>query len=108
MRRMAGNCLDRLPAPGDKLFAVEDAAAVRELLPLLHIDEARSDSYCMCCGTLTIELYRQDELLAEITLHHGRSLRYRGWPADGQLSAPRGLCAWLARHGVTDVCEDES
>lgn len=105
--RTGGVC-HRRPERERTLFAVEDVAAVRELLPLLHVDEARSDSYCMCCGTLTIELYSQDELLAEITLHHGRSLRYRGWPADGQLSAPRGLCAWLARHGVTDVCEDES
>lgn len=103
--RTGGVC-HRHPEREKTLFAADDPAVVRELLPLLHVDEARSDSYCMCCGTLTIELYRDDEAVAEITVHHGRSLRYYGWPADGQLSDPGPLCAWLARHGAPDACRE--
>ncbi|MFY0538447.1 hypothetical protein [Nannocystis pusilla] len=104
--RTGGIC-HRRPERERTLFASDDPAEVRELLPLLHVDEARSDSYCMCCGTLTIELHRDDTPMAEVTLHHGRTLRHDGWPADGQLTDPRPLCSWLARHGVADACGDE-
>lgn len=104
--RTGGVC-HRRPEHERTLFAADDPAAVRELLPLLRVDEARSDSYCMCCGTLTIELLRDDEAMAEVTVHHGRSLRYDGWPADGQLSDPGPLCAWLASHGAPEACRDD-
>jgi hypothetical protein len=102
--RTGGTCHRQ---PGEKtLFASDDPALVRELLPMLAVDEARSGFHCMCCGTLTFELYRDEALLAEVTLHHGKSLRHDGWPGDAALADPGPLCRWLVDHGVGGGCAD--
>lgn len=86
------------------LFASEDPAVLRELLPLLRVDEANSTAHCMCCGNFTIELYRGAEPLTVIGYHHGRSVRWEGWPGDGLLADPAGLCQWLEGRGVAGAC----
>ena len=86
------------------LFQLDDPDEVRAMLPLLRVDEHTSGSSCMCCGRLTLEFYREQTLLAEMDLHHGKSLRWRGWPGDGALDRPAHLCAWLARLGVRAPC----
>lgn len=88
------------------LFQIEDTNEVRDLLPLLRIDEAASGGYCMCCGGLTLEFYREQTLLAALGMHHGKALRWSGWPGDGALADRTSLCAWLTRHGVRDACDD--
>lgn len=102
----AGGVCHRRPAFERVFFVHEDPAAVRELLPLLRLDESLSDTSCMCCGALTIELHRDAELLAAVSLHHGKTLRWYGWPGDGRLADPAPLCAWLTRHGAPDVCSE--
>lgn len=102
----SGGVCHRRPAHERVLFVRDDPAAVRELLPLLRLDEPLSDTSCLCCGALTIELHRDAELLAALSLHHGKTLRWYGWPGDGLLADPAPLCAWLTQHGAPDVCAE--
>lgn len=103
----SGGICHRHPEHERTLLDSDNPADIRELLPLLRINEDHRGSHCMCCGALTIELRRGDELLASLSLHHGRTLRHPGWPADGELTDPHALCTWLARRGITDACGDD-
>jgi len=78
----------------------DDIAA---LLALVAVDEEVSTSRCRCCGDPTLEFYSQDALLAALTMHHGVTLRWNGWPADATLTpaSSEALCTWLAARGVS-------
>jgi len=56
--------------------------------------------HCMCVGELVIELRGGGSLLAELTLHHGKSIRWGGWSSDVLLKNGRSAVEWLAEHGV--------
>jgi len=62
----------------------------------------------MCCGEPSIEFYRGKELAVSLSMHHGRSLRWEGWPGDGELTKASGesLSQWLAEHGAKKPAED--
>lgn len=87
------------------LFEVTDAAEVERVLPMLYVDEPESMGMCMCCGEPTIEFYRGDRLVTAVGFHHGKSLRWRQWPADGMLSDATALCGWMEGHGAAGVCD---
>jgi len=38
---------------------------------------------CLCCGSHTFEFYRGKELVASISLHHWRTLRWHNGPWEG-------------------------
>jgi hypothetical protein len=84
------------------LWELADAAKIRELAALIHIDEAQSGFECMCCGEPSFEFYQGDHLIATLGFHHGRSLRWLGeWPGDGMLTPETRdkLPKWFAEHG---------
>lgn len=56
----------------------------------------------MCSGNLWFKFYKDDEPIAILSFHHGRSLRLGGWPGDGVLAYGSAgyLCRWLADHGI--------
>ena len=88
------------------LFEVTDAAAVERAWPLLRVAEDEPVGTCMCCGEPTIELYRGERLVAEVGFHHGKSLRWRGWPSDGMLVDADALCTWMEAHGAKGACDE--
>jgi hypothetical protein len=101
--RSGGLCHRR---PGEEtLFEVADPQVIRGLLYGIDIDEARSGMGCMCCGSPTIEFYAGTELVAALSLHHGRNLRWpRQWPGDGHLTRYSAdyLTEWLEENGVAE------
>jgi hypothetical protein len=105
--RTGGQC-HRVPERETTLFEVRDAARVRAFLPLLSVREKEHMGHCMCCGDPTIELYQGEHLVAAVGFHHGKSLRWNGWPEDRRLAEndAHALCRWLAEHGATEACAD--
>jgi hypothetical protein len=99
--RSGGTC-HRRPREERTLFEVTEAGEIDALLDGIQIDEERSDYRCGCCGWPTAEFYRGNEFLASIGFHHGKSLRWAGWPADGHLTEQSGtfLNDWLEQRGV--------
>lgn len=59
---------------------------------------------CGCFGYPTFEFYEGEALLASLSLHHAKSVRWRKgcWPGDGMLVAEGAsfLVNWLADKGV--------
>lgn len=58
---------------------------IQELLKMLEIDETFKADSCMCQGDYQIDLYSNNELMANISFHHGETIRYKGWDNDATL-----------------------
>jgi hypothetical protein len=56
--------------------------------------------HCMCAGELLIELRGPAGPFIELTLHHGKSIRWAGWSSDALLKNGRAAVQWLAERGV--------
>ena len=77
-------------------------ASVDELRRRLVVEEV-IDGHCMCSGQLSVEFFDEaDRRLADVTIHHGKHLRWPGWSGDGMLADGAALMAWLSAHGVPD------
>ncbi len=60
-------------------------------------------SNCRCCGDLSFEFYRDESLIASISLHHGTHLRFQGETfGDQYLTAEskRLLTEWLKKESI--------
>jgi hypothetical protein len=103
LRVRSGGTCHRKVDKEQTLFEEKDLAAVRRLLATIAVDEPQSGFHCMCCGEPSIEIYRGATLLATLAVHHGRSLRWSGWPGDAMLTdgCSDAVNAWLAANGVT-------
>ncbi|MEV6767308.1 hypothetical protein AB0N05_01615 [Nocardia sp. NPDC051030] len=84
------------------LLEESDPVALRALREALRV--ADLDGFiCMCWGDVT--LLFDDAAGAEltrVTLHHGYSLRWDGWPMDAKLADGVRSLEWLAVRGVTE------
>ena len=75
------------PIKFGSMFEVKDAAEIEHIVGRIAIDEKRSGGHCMCCGEPSFEFYKDEELVAMVGFHHGRSIRWLGgWPGDGMLT----------------------
>ncbi len=100
------------PRKAPALFETRDPGAIKEFVAKLTIDEEYSGDHCMCFGGPLLEFHGRrpgaeggpaDTLLAMISIHHGRGLRWPGgWIGDACLTGEAAdfLCEWLAEHGA--------
>src|SRR5205085_597904 len=82
------------------LYETSNADEIAALVTALRVEPA-SGAYCMCIGTLQIEL---DDLC--ITLHHGETLRWPTSHGNAALLDPGAVMDWLSARGITFVREE--
>jgi hypothetical protein len=92
------------------LLMIRDPAEVASLGATLRISD-EPYGHCMCYGDPHLAfLDERDAVLAEISLHHGRSMRWSAWRDDARLLDGREVLEWLASRGARvplDEYEDE-
>ena len=107
---LAGTTNVRLrPEPGCSLDEadtgpdVDDPSEIAELMRILAFNEIEHAGVCGCLGGTAIEFHRGDGAVESLQLACGVSVRWSGWPGDGELpdANQQALVDWLARHGVT-------
>jgi len=62
--------------------------------------------HCMCFGTVEFELFEGTGLVAQISLHHGVSIRLAPLFYNAALVSPGPILEWLAERGVTFPLEE--
>lgn len=78
---------------GDDLASLLNSLAIGEL----------SGSYCMCLGETTFHLFDEHgQILAQVAMHHGASLRWDGWDSDALLLDGPSLVSWLDARGISE------
>ena len=108
--RSGGTCHSN-PNEETTLLDIRDTDAVAKLIDGIAVDQPKIAFCgtivfcCMCCGNPTLEFYRDDKLIAALSLHHGQSLRWPSgkWTGDGHLTPASAefLINWLNERGVT-------
>jgi len=89
------------------LLDLTDPAAVRHLRSALAVEQI-TDGYCMCLGDLAFEFFDSDDRRAAVVgLHHGSSLRWRGWDGDAVLRDGDRVLRWLEEHSVPGPLEEQ-
>ncbi|MEC3951950.1 hypothetical protein VMT65_02785 [Nocardia sp. CDC153] len=89
--------------PGDSatLLVERDPVAVRALREALRIADLPG-FVCMCWGDVALDFFDAAErALTTVTLHHGYSVRWNGWPQDALLADGVRSLEWLAVRGVS-------
>lgn len=78
-----------------KPFEFNKPAIIADLISALDFDDDESGFHCMCLGDATVTFFRGDTKLAELSHHHGRSLRWNGgnWKGDS-LFTKQAAKAW--------------
>lgn len=74
---------------------------------ILKINEDKSTfGYCMCLGEPTLEFYKGKKLVATVSIHHGRSIRWDKWKWDALLVGNENLLNWLSKRNVNKPKEE--
>jgi hypothetical protein len=108
VRVRTGGACHRRPELEETLFETKDPETVQKVISMISVENNRGISMCMCCGEPSIEFYRGKELAVSLSMHHGRALRWDGWPGDAELTNISGesLTRWLAEHGAGKPAEE--
>ncbi|WP_277558031.1 leucine-rich repeat domain-containing protein [Ereboglobus sp. PH5-10] len=90
------------------IFETVSQDEIAGLISLITIDGKTSNGVCMCCGTPTMEFYKNGKLIAMVGIQHGRALRWGGWPADAVLTEEsiKQFTEWLYARGVKEPSEE--
>jgi len=89
------------------VLTIDDRPRLQELHHYLEIVESDDFFHCMCVGSLVLQLLAREGVVATLTVHHGRSIRWHdAWGSDATLRDGWGLARWLAGHGATSLLEE--
>ncbi len=85
-----------------------------------EVANSRELAMCMCCGYPGIDWYRGNKRVALTSVHHGKSLRWKGFSTtrvlgvtvdygDAPMTADTRtwLQAWLIEHGASEAQNDQ-
>jgi hypothetical protein len=89
--------------PGMLLHSIAGNYKVKEFLSVFSINEERSGGLCFCSGDALLAFYQEDTKIAEISYHHGHSLRWNDGPWVGIAAINRKeqipLLEWFTANG---------
>jgi tetratricopeptide (TPR) repeat protein len=87
------------------LFEVTEPSEIKAVL--MNVKFTGCSSPCNCCGFPGIDWYVGKKRLALTAVQHGNAIRWKGCPADINLTegSKQWLVEWMVRHGVqkTDI-----
>lgn len=92
----------------DLLLEIRDSAELASLAATLRIADG-PNGHCMCFGNPHLALFdAAGEPLAELSFHHGKSVRWSAWADDARLLDGRAVLGWFAARGAhTPLAEFE-
>ena len=103
--RSGGNC-HRDPEWEHILFETEDPDTIRTFAAQVSLGLSMFGGRCRCCGEMTFDLYRDQELHYSFSLHHGDRIRVKGSAfGDKELSSSsrQNVTDWLDQRGITQA-----
>ena len=78
-----------------KLFESRERKDLEDLTKALVVTKPVEWFHCMCIGTPAIYLYKDDKLLAQISNHHGQSVRCSLWGSDAPVADVEKWLKWF-------------
>jgi hypothetical protein len=102
--RTGGNCHPN-PEGEERLYETEDAESIRRFADQISLKLDLFPRQCACCGEITFDLYKGDNLHYSFSFHHGRHIRVKdSWSGDLRLTSQsrQNLARWLTEQGVQE------
>jgi hypothetical protein len=88
---------------GEIVLARKRAGVGHEFADAVRIDELAGPFRCACEGNHLVRFFHDDALLAEVTVHHARSLRWKNgpWGTDALIAGAAGeaFAGWFLKNG---------
>lgn len=100
--RTGGNC-HRDPERERQLYETEGADSIRRLADGIALKFGLLAGQCECCGEITFDMYKGDDLHYSFSLHHGRNIRIKDSSfGDRKLTSlsRQNLARWLNERGI--------
>jgi len=85
---------------GKVLFESTARKDLDDLKNSLEIEIPEGWFVCMCIGDPAIYLYEGDEILAVLTNHHGKSVRFSFWKSNARILNPEKWLAWFDQRNM--------
>lgn len=79
----------------ETLFESSERRDLDALSKAMEVTKPDEWFHCMCIGTPALYLYRDGELLAEITNHHGQAVRCSLWDSDAPIVNIENWLKWF-------------
>ncbi len=104
--RTGGGC-HRRPEKEETLIEVTRPDEIQRIVRRIRVQGGFPgvNMGCMCCGDPTLEFYEGDRLIAMVSVHHEKNLRWHGgsWNCDASLTwrSATFLNKWLEDKGAT-------
>jgi len=105
--RSGGNC-HRRPEQERVLLRMDDSDEIRALSERISIGLSMPGMHCKCCGDMTFDCYRDEELHYSFSFHHSNHIRIHGAVSGDKtlsLASRKSLSDWLENSGVTKALE---
>ncbi len=78
-----------------KLFESRERKDLDALSKALVVTKPDEWFHCMCMGTPAIYIYKDEELLAQVSNHHGLSVRCSLWGSDARITDVESWLKWF-------------
>lgn len=77
------------------LLELTGSNEIQELIENIRINSNKSGDECLCFGGPNFDFYKNDTIVASLSLHHGIAFRWEKgcWPGDGALT--RESADWI-------------
>lgn len=82
------------------LFESSEREHLDDLSAALVVTKPDEWFHCMCIGSPALYLYRDDELLVQITNHHGQSVRCSLWDSDAPIANIENWLKWFDKRKI--------
>lgn len=107
--RTGGLC-HRIPEAEKELYKTDDRKEIKHFLELLSFNPSPIGTHCQCCGDLTFEFYKNNQINYAFSLHHDTHIRIQGQSTgDIYLTSDsiKSLNAWLVEKGIREQLKSQ-
>jgi hypothetical protein len=93
---------------GDSRFyyVSNDRSDLDALNAAIQVERPEESEHCMCAGSPLIELYRDGQMIGQITNHHTELLRCNLWWSDARIVDADAFLRWFDERGIDSPRQD--
>lgn len=89
-------------------FSIHGKDSIAPLIDRLEFNDLNSGFHCMCIGDYRITFFKGTNILASVSYHHGKSLRWEGWDGDSLFTKASAAYwrTWFLKEGESRFEDD--
>lgn len=90
----------KISAESKIVYTSTKVEEINSFADAVEVAEPEKTWYCWCIGSFPVRLYKNDKMIAEITNHHGESIRCNLCVGNATLKNNIKFLNWFYRRGI--------